>query len=62
MIDLPTMQPSIYQNNYLGRKGSVAEIAKELEAMIEDFMNMASDLFECRHDLWKLVKFGKRSS
>lgn len=61
MIDLPTQQPVIYQQNYLGSKGDVEEVRKELRAMTEGFMKLAADLFGYRHDLWHLLKFGRRS-
>ena len=61
MIQLATQEPAIYQEkDHLSKKGSLKEIKKELEAMTVDFMKIASDLFEHKHALWHLLKFGKK--
>jgi hypothetical protein len=61
MIRLETQEPAIYQEkDHLSKKGSLKEIKKELEAMTVDFMEIANDLFEHKHALWHLIKFGKK--
>src|SRR5688572_19103008 len=48
MLDLPSQELSIYQNNALAKKGSEAEVRAELEQLSERFNQLAISLFEYR--------------